>query len=267
MGNKTIAWFSCGATSAVACKIALGIYENVEIYYIDTGSGHEDNERFISDCEKWFGQPILRLKNKKYKDHFDCIEKTRYVNGPSGAACTKLLKKEVRFQLEKELGEWSGQVWGFEFDLKEINRSIRFNEQYPETKPLFPLIERQITKQDALGMLWKAGIKIPVMYEQGYNNNNCIGCPKGGIGYWNKIRRDYPSHYKEMARIERVINASCLKDKNGRIFLDELDPNRGNDVEAIVPDCSIICQIEFQEIIDKRAMDVFSGKMKITDVA
>lgn len=32
-----IAWFSCGVTSAVACKIALSLYEDVHIYYIDTG--------------------------------------------------------------------------------------------------------------------------------------------------------------------------------------------------------------------------------------
>lgn len=35
-----IAWFSCGVTSAVACKIALSLYDDVQIYYIETGSGH-----------------------------------------------------------------------------------------------------------------------------------------------------------------------------------------------------------------------------------
>lgn len=61
--------------------------------------------------------------------------------------------------MEKELGSWDGQVWGFDYDPKEINRAIRLKQQYPDTKPLFPLIERQITKPDAMGMLWKAGIK------------------------------------------------------------------------------------------------------------
>lgn len=50
-----IAWFSCGVTSAVACKIALSLYEDVQLYYIETGSGHPDNHRFIIDCEKWYG--------------------------------------------------------------------------------------------------------------------------------------------------------------------------------------------------------------------
>lgn len=46
-----IAWFSCGITSAVACKIALSLYDDVQIYYIETGSGHPDNTRFLADCE------------------------------------------------------------------------------------------------------------------------------------------------------------------------------------------------------------------------
>jgi hypothetical protein len=29
-----IAWFSCGVTSAVACKIALSLYDDVQVYYI-----------------------------------------------------------------------------------------------------------------------------------------------------------------------------------------------------------------------------------------
>ena len=54
-----IAWFSCGATSAVACKIALSLYDDVHIYYIETGSGHPDNTRFLADCEKWYNLSTL----------------------------------------------------------------------------------------------------------------------------------------------------------------------------------------------------------------
>lgn len=260
-----IAWFSCGATSAVACKIALGLYDDVRIYYIETGTAHPDNARFIADCEKWYGKKINVIRSKKYSCVSDIIKKG-FINSPHGAACTLELKKKVRYDLEKELVDWDGQVWGFEFDKKEINRAIRFKQQYPHTKPLFPLIEKQITKSDALGMLWKAGIEIPVMYKMGYNNNNCIGCVKGGMGYWNKIRIDFPDKFNEVANIERQIGATCLKDENGKIFLDELDPNRGDPVEEIIPDCSLICQIEFQDIIDKQAEQIINGNLKINDV-
>ena len=135
-----IAWFSCGVTSAVACKIALSLYENVRLYYIETGSCHPDNARFLSDCEKWYGQPIHTIRSDKYTCVSDVLRKKRYINGSTGAACTFELKKQVRYKLEKELGSWDGQVWGFDYDPKEINRAIRLKQQYPDTKPLFPLI-------------------------------------------------------------------------------------------------------------------------------
>ena len=261
----TIAWFSCGATSAVACKLALQMYDDVRIFYIETNSGHPDNERFIKDCERWYGRPIERRQSTKYKDVDDVLIRKTYINGAHGAACTSLLKKAVRYEIQDELGEWDGQVWGFDFCEREVNRAIRFRQQNPDTKPLFPLIERQISKPDALGMLWKAGIEIPTMYRLGYSNNNCIGCVKGGIGYWNKIRKDFPERFRRMAEIERIVGATCLKDEHGRIWLDELDPNRGDDVKAIMPECSIICQIEFANIEDPQTQLVMSGQLDINE--
>ena len=36
----------------------------------------------------------------------------------------------------------------------------------------------------------------PLMYDLGYPNNNCIGCVKGGMGYWNHIRKDFPEVFE-----------------------------------------------------------------------
>ena len=260
-----IAWFSCGATSAVACKLALKMYDDVRIVYIDTGSGHSDNERFIEDCEHWFRQKIERIRSEEYRDVDDVLLKKGYINGPSGAACTSILKKNVRYKFEDEVGEWYGQVWGFDYCTREINRAIRFRQQNPQTKPLFPLIERMITKQDALAILRWAGIDIPVMYRMGYSNNNCIGCVKGGIGYWNKIRSDFPERFRRMAEIERKVGATCLKDEHGRIWLDELDPTRGEHIAPLIPDCSIFCAIEFQDIEDPQTAKVMQGDISIND--
>ena len=241
------------------------MYDDVRIFYIETNSGHPDNERFIKDCERWYGRPIERRQSTKYKDVDDVLIRKTYINGAHGAACTSLLKKAVRYEIQDELGEWDGQVWGFDFCEREVNRAIRFRQQNPDTKPLFPLIERQISKPDALGMLWKAGIEIPTMYRLGYSNNNCIGCVKGGIGYWNKIRKDFPERFRRMAEIERIVGATCLKDEHGRIWLDELDPNRGDVVQAITPDCSLFCAIEFANIEDPQTRKVMGGQLNINE--
>jgi len=263
-----VSWWSAGVTSAVATKIALDTWgDKVEPYYIEIESAHPDNERFIADCERWYGKKINRLKSPTYKDQFDVIEKTGYVNGPSGARCTLELKKNVRFAFEESrkgnLFEPSKPIiqhyiMGFEFSPKEINRALGFRMDFPYPYPLFPLIEKKLTKENCHALLNLAGIEEPAMYRLGYNNNNCIGCVKGGQGYWNKIRVDFPEHFNRMAKAERVAGHSCI---NG-IFLDELNPTSGRDVKPIIPDCGMICQTFAEDFASAKAERIYNGLEK-----
>lgn len=221
-GERIVCWFSCGATSAVACKLA--ITENagklpLQVCYCDTRSEHPDNYRFILECERWLGCEIERLTNPKYHDVNDVIETGRYINGPSGAKCTQQLKIAVRKMMQRP--ETDYHVYGF--DAEEIDRVFDFRERNPEIRIKVPLIDRGLTKPDCLALLREEGIELPMMYRMGYRNNNCIGCVKGGMGYWNKIREDFPEVFEKRAKQERMIGHSCIKG----VYLDELSPKRG----------------------------------------
>lgn len=261
-----VGWWSAGVTSAVACKMSLELYDNIQLYYIGINSAHPDNIRFKKDCEQWYGQEIITLKSREFNNQFEVIEKQKAVNTPYGAPCTQKLKKDVRFDFER-LNELSlfnddvilNQVWGYEYELTQINRAIRHGQQYPYTKPLFPLIEKGLNKNECAGLLMSAGIEIPEMYKLGFNNNNCIGCVKGGKGYWNKIRVHFPGVFERMAKLERVIGHSCI---NG-VFLDELEPNAGRMTKEIIPNCGLVCDIDFADLPDKNLEDVISGKITI----
>lgn len=150
-------------------------------------------------------------------------------------------------------------MFGFEYSKKEINRAIRFKEQYPDAKPLFPLIENKMNKPESLYYLEQAGIKRPVMYELGYGNNNCIGCVKGGKGYWNKIREDFPETFERMAKAEREVGNSCIRNT----FLDELDPDAGRKQKIIMPDCGNFCDIEFSEVLHPRLEEVYKEPVQL----
>jgi len=249
-----IAWWSAGVTSAVATKLAIDKYgkDNVLPIYFHIDSAHEDNARFKEQCEEWYGREIQVEQAKGYNNQFDVITRDKYVNGPGGARCTLVLKKRVRQRLEKEI-QYTGQVFGFEYSKKEVNRAIRFKEQYPDAKPLFPLIDHKMTKPECLFYLEQTGIKRPEMYTLGYGNNNCIGCVKGGMGYWNKIRVDFPDYFVRMAEAERQVGNSCLRG----VFLDELDPEAGRQQKMIMPDCGNFCDIEFAEVMHKKVEDVY----------
>ncbi|PHN00539.1 hypothetical protein CRP01_41740 [Flavilitoribacter nigricans DSM 23189 = NBRC 102662] len=266
-----LAWFSAGITSTVACKLALEQFDDVQIYYIETGAHHPDNLRYIADCENWFGQKINIVQNSKgYRDHLDVIEKTGYVNGPTGARCTLELKKEVRRETEKVL-QPDNQIFGFEYSKAEINRAIRFKEQNPHTNPIYPLIEKRLTKDECAGLVRMAGIELPEMYKLGYSNNNCIGCVKGKKGYWNKIRQDFPEVFSDMAKAERNAGHACIKEDlpeggSKPVFLDELEPEQGRIPTAVIPSCGIFCQVDFANLIDPKTEKVMSGEMEICEV-
>lgn len=235
--KKVICWFSGGVSSFIAAYLCKDWID--EILYIDIDDQHPDTMRFLHDCEKVLGKEIKVLKSN-YSTVNNVIKQFRFINSPYGAKCTQILKKRVRQEWEATQKDFQLiYVWGY--DEHEKHRADRLQGAMIEYEHKFPLIDEKISKTKAHGLLWKLGIKRPVMYDMGYQNNNCIGCVKGGMGYWNKIRVDFPEVFAERARLEREVGASCIKG----VFLDGLDPNRGRIEDEIMEECGIMCQATY----------------------
>ena len=237
MQTLNISWFSAGVSSAVATKLVLD--EIDEIVYTHIDDQHTDTLRFLDDCERWFNRPITRLQSP----HRNVDEAIRaagsgYVNGPAGAPCTRILKRRVRKDWET-LHEGIHLVYFWGMDLNETSRCTRLEQAMPFQEHRFPLIEKEITKQKAHEILNASKIKRPKMYDLGYQNNNCIGCLKGGMGYWNKIRIDFPEIFRLRAEMERRVGGTCIKG----VYLDELEPARGHKLKPICEDCGIFCEL------------------------
>jgi len=236
--KRRLCWVSCGAASAVATKLDIAKHSDASrlLAYTDPGSEHPDNMRFLRDLEQWFGQEIQIFRNPKYRDTWEVWEQTRFLVGPTGARCTAELKKKVRFGVQQP-----DDIQVFGYTAEEKHRADRFREINPDVNLSTPLIDLGLTKEDCLGILANAGIEIPVMYKLGYRNNNCIGCVKGGMGYWNKIRKDFPEVFERMARLERTLGNNVLHDDKGPVYLDELDPSRGHADKEPSFECSLLC--------------------------
>ena len=243
MKNKTIAvWFSCGAASAVAAKKIIEKYgqnNNVIIVNNPVVNEHKDNERFLKDCETWLGQKIIKATNDKYPscDIRDVFEKKKYISGVKGAPCTKELKKEARYQFEKN-NKIDYHVLGFTVDEKK--RSDRFMKF--ERENVIPiLIDENLTKGNCFDILLDAGIKLPEIYNLGFPNANCIGCVKSqSPTYWNLVREKFPDVFNDRAEQSRRIGAKLVKLKGKRIFLDELKPtDKGGKIKSW--ECGIFC--------------------------
>lgn len=244
--NPVICWFSGGVTSAVACKIAIELYgeENCRVIFMDTGNEDLDTYRFKDDCEKWYGIKIEMItmlgrvhKSRKgtiYNSIEDIWRDYNSMNVAKGAICSSVLKRDLRIVWEKE-NDYSYQVFGF--DIGEPKRAKGLTMNYPKTSPIYPLLLMGYSKKDCIRILNESNIKIPIVYTYGFHNNNCFGrdedsggCVQGGIGYWQKMGRDFPKKFNTMAKMEHE-----LTDKKGKPVTMLKDQGEGGGLVFLKP--------------------------------
>ena len=241
MNNKVVCWFSCGAASAVATKLFLENNKNidVDIINIPIANEHPDNERFLNDCQNWFGKQIKKIASTEYTDIYDVFRKRKYINGIYGASCTMFLKGKI---YNEQSENYNSELIGF--TVEEVSRADKLTK-LKGSRYFYPLIEYGLTKSDCLGELAKADIAIPVMYKLGFHNNNCIGCVKGGAGYWNAIRKHFPKQFDIMAKIEVETKGynGGIKLNGKRVLLRDLKPNAGRKQKIMPITCSILCSL------------------------
>ena len=238
--KRVVSWFSCGAASAFATYLAKEKYKErlFEAVYCRLAEEHSDNLRFLSDFEKVFNIPVKIIGDEK-RDFsiFNVFEERKFIKGQTGAPFTMVLKKHVRKKYER-----LDDIQIFGYTAEEGHRVDRFLDANNAVDADFILFDNGYTKKDCLEFVRDSHIEIPVMYRLGYNNNNCVGCVKGGMGYWNKIRVDFPAAFDRMAQFERKIGHAVCKDKDGPVYLDVLASDRGHFKTDLPTDCGFTCE-------------------------
>ena len=204
----------------------------------------------MRDCERWVGKGVKILSNPHYDDIDDLFLDTRFMVTPYGAKCMWEMKRRVRERYQRPN---DFHVFGLTAD--EGRRIAAFEQRNSDLKLMWVLLEAGITKEDCYRIIGIADIELPVMYKMGYGHNNCIGCVKGGKGYWNKIRRDFPDVFARRAAVQREVGCS-FGGTNGAFFLDELDPEAGRDEPPQDIECGPMCRAEYTDA------DIVGGAVK-----
>ena len=243
--EKVICWWSGGITSTVACKMAIELFgkENCISIFIDTGNEDEDTYRFKEDCEKYFGIPIKTITGlgDEFKTIKDVWYKYKSLNVANGAICSSTLKRDVRLKWEKE-NEYKYQVFGFDID--ETKRAKGMTKNYPKAKAIYPLLMHGLGKKDCIKIVEEAGIEVPNAYKLGFHNNNCLNsmCIQGGVGYWQKVQRDFPIKFDAMAKVEHDLTnlkgkpVTMLKDQSNEARKNfEITGNKSNQLVFLKP--------------------------------
>lgn len=249
---RRVRWFGCGAASAVAIALDLKLYPGGVIAYCETRAEHPDNERFLRDCEKWWGHKVTRLHSDEYEDTWDVWERRKYIAGNDGAPCTGFLKVTPRmaFQFPDDI-----HIFGYTCDATDQTRANRLAEVFFEMTIENPLIERGLDKRACLAIVDGAGIKLPVMYGFGFPNNNCIPCPKAtSPNYWAAMRLHFNKEFVRMAELSRRLDVRLTRIKDERIFIDEI-PASWPTLNPLSPACDFLCHIAEQDL-SRRPADV-----------
>lgn len=208
-----VAHVSCGAASFVAWKIAIERYgDRVDAVNALVVAEHIDNRRFLSDCERYLGRTVTVLQDTKYDaDPLKVWWSKRFIAGKNGAPCSKALKGIV-LDAYRPLATI---VLGYTAD--EAGRLDRYIDANAKRRVIAPLIEDGLTKDDCFQIVADSGLTLPVPYLQGFDNSNCLKCPKGGLGYWKHIDLHYPENYESVAQLQDFLGPSSwfLSDRRG----------------------------------------------------
>lgn len=243
--RRTVCWFSAGAASAVATKLTLASNPDAVVAYCETGAEHPDNERFIRDCERWFGKSVERLKSDRYADTWDVFEKRRYLAGIDGALCTVELKVMPRLAWQQPTDE---HVFGYTADGADSKRADRLRHNYFELTIKTPLIERGLTKASCLAIIADAGINLPVLYGLGFSCNNCIPCVKAtSPAYWALVRQHFPAEFARMTELSHRLDVRLTRLEGERAFIDDIPADHPM-MDPIQPACDFLCHIAEQDL-------------------
>jgi hypothetical protein len=243
---RVVSWFSCGAASAVATKLAIAKYgKRVVPTYCLTHSEHPDNQLFYASCIKWFGVPVTMLQSDEYADTWDVWTRRKYLAGIDGAPCTVELKIKPRlaFQKPDDL-----HVFGYTADKTDVERAKRLRDNFPELAIDTPLIDRGLTKSAVIEIVFRAGLPVPPMYALGFQNNNCIPCVKAtSPNYWALIRKHFPSRFDRAAKLSRHLDVRLCRIAGERAFIDEIPLDQPT-TDPISPSCDFLCHLAEMEI-------------------
>jgi hypothetical protein len=141
------------------------------------------------------------------------------------------------------------------YTVEEKDRFEDWLDFNPQLWAIAPLIDKGLSHDDCLAIISRAGLRLPEMYRLGFDNANCIGCPKGGQRYWQRIRQHFPERFRQVQKIQESIGpgAYFLSFRSGprkgeRMSLAELPLVVDEAAKEPSISCGFFCEAAEQDI-------------------
>lgn len=213
--RTVIVGHSGGVTSAWALGWALRSYARDEVVALfhDTKAEHPDTYRFLHEISAALSIAITERSDGRSVEQVEDDENALANNRM--AFCSRILKTEQRDRYIAELRADGVteiiNVLGYTaIEWKRVQRSTARADAGGYTVR-FPLIENEVTKQDAADWCIALGVRPSSMYVWS-EHANCVGCRRGGKAYWLAVHKHEPAVFGRGVERETDFGHTFLKD-------------------------------------------------------
>lgn len=161
---KYVVSYSGGLGSFMTAYLLKKKYKDFDLIFCDTNTEDEDLYRFLLDTEKYFGKKIIRLNNGLniwQAQHIAFYQANSRVD-----PCSRILKREQFKRYMRRTYKSNSTILALGIDDSEKHRIQGFNRNHAPYRTIFPLMGRNIARDDILEILVKIGIEPPRLYEQ-----------------------------------------------------------------------------------------------------
>jgi hypothetical protein len=183
-----------------------------------------DTKRFKQAVADYLGLQITFASHENgSKDQFDVtVAKKAFKVGGGSELCTSVLKTEPFQRWLKENADQSNAICYYGLDANEPARIQRrssimgqmgWRTDYPVA--LWP--------QRTIYSTLEIGIPLPCSYGV-FKHANCVGCLKAGLQHWYVVFCTRQDVWLKAKWAEDEIGYAIHKDKDGPVFLEDLEP-------------------------------------------
>lgn len=212
---KVVVGFSGGVSSAYCAGWALRVFNPADVVFLhhDTKEEDPDTYRFIREMAAALKHPVTERSDGRSVT--EVIRDEEALPNNRMAFCSRILKARPKTLYLRELRD-AGEtdvtmVLGFSaIEWKRVQRATA-HASSGGYKVRFPMIEGKVTKQAAADWCMSLGVRPPRMYLWS-EHANCVGCARGGKGYWLAVAKNAPEVFAQRAALEEEFGHTFLKD-------------------------------------------------------
>lgn len=204
MSEKSVISFSGGLGSFLSAYLLRD--KDCELVFCDTLTEDPDLYRFIDEVAEKLKLPLIKLRDGR--DVWQVFEDVKFIGNSRIAPCSKELKTKPFRKYLKENYKPEDCILILGFSGNELHRLERAKKNWQPYKVDSVIKDLIFTRDAALKALKELDIRIPKLYELGFEHNNCGGfCVRAGTAQFRKLYKEFPERYKHHAEQEqRLLN-------------------------------------------------------------